>query len=243
MTGEQLMWRHNCGLSNYFTCVGISYNYLKLLSCPHYNPNTSTSPLAMTLNAGPTIAFSVSEVSSMISDLQSIQNKLLNAATSEKENCEVWVPPSATNQDLGELNDFSQMQMPGSIDKQREATEHVWDLTSSSQRGQTLDQLTEFAFGSISSLDTDSESEMMDPSTIAFTVLSSDVDLMHVPPPPPPMPISAATVKVNCWSLVHMLVYKVKGGIMQSFGSYAEASGEFKLLKDLGLVKVMHTDI
>ncbi|KIK56655.1 hypothetical protein GYMLUDRAFT_247687 [Collybiopsis luxurians FD-317 M1] len=195
----------------------------------------------MTLSSGSVIRLSVSEVSSMISNLQSVQNVLISAATSEKENCEAWVPPSTPNQDPGEIyNRCVQVQIPAAIGEEQEVAQGVWDSTQNFQWGKMLNQHPDSIAGSISSLDTDGQSEVTDPSTIAFTVSSSSLDSMLVspptpPPPPPPTPVNAATHNVSRWSLAHMLVYKVKGGIMQLFGSYSEASGEFELSKDLGL--------
>ncbi|KIK60039.1 hypothetical protein GYMLUDRAFT_59761 [Collybiopsis luxurians FD-317 M1] len=95
------------------------------------------------------------------------------------------------------------------------------------------------------------------PSNAAFTGLP---ELNIVGPPdvgsimaPPPMPISIEQTPEHWYvitvghtvgifsslSLVHKLVYKVKGNVMQVFYSYDEAKAEYELAKDLGLLDVV----
>ncbi|KIK52668.1 hypothetical protein GYMLUDRAFT_251039 [Collybiopsis luxurians FD-317 M1] len=214
----------------------------------------------MALSSSPTVTLPVAEVSFMLSALHYIQMKLLNITASEKENCEAWVPPPASDQDTSEPYDFSCTQVSADIGgNENKTAEHAWDpaLSLSSQWDQTLSQHPGFKTGLISNRNTEGQSEAMDPSIpTMFTVSESDLDSVLVPPPPP-TPVTGIPNQDNRWyvvtvgravgvfsslSLAHMLVYRVKGSVMQSFRSYSEATGEFELAKALGLVKVVHGD-
>ncbi|KIK52239.1 hypothetical protein GYMLUDRAFT_251378 [Collybiopsis luxurians FD-317 M1] len=232
------------------------------------------TPLDM-LNSGPRISLSVSDVSSMLVNLQSVQNQLLDASTSEKgmvqsidnlvyilnvrntENCEGWMQPSSPNQ-LCESFSFSlskfQTHMPvASVGEETKMADRACGFSPSSQWHQMLHQHPRFIFDSVSSQHTEGQLEGTNPSTAAVSVPSLDASSLLVsppPPPPPPMPVNTTTYQVSRWyvvtvghavdifsslTLAHMLVYKVKGRVMQSFGSYKEASNEFELSKALGL--------
>ncbi|KIK58505.1 hypothetical protein GYMLUDRAFT_245930 [Collybiopsis luxurians FD-317 M1] len=126
-------------------------------------------------------------------------------------------------------------------------TSDSYDLNDQVSRELTEACLASIQLSQTASLDYDRVTNAVE------LVASFDDDYITPIVAPPPTPIDYKQTQ-RCWyvitvgqavgiftslSLVHRLVHKVKGNVMQAFNDYNRAKAEYELAKDLGLVKIV----